>query len=51
MLLQVCARTFKLSEKLHILGVIIDRKMYFKFHINGTLVIKQVKCLGFQLVD
>ena len=47
MLLQVCARTFKLSEKLHLLGVTIDSKLYFKFHINGTLVIQQVKCFGF----
>lgn len=36
MFLQVCARTFKLSEKLDLLGVTIDSKLYFKFHINGS---------------
>ena len=46
MLLQVCARTFKLSEKLHLLGVTIDSKLYFNLHINGTWI-RQVKCLGF----
>ena len=47
MLLQVCASAFKLSEKFHLLGATIDSKLYFKFHINGTLVIQQVKCVGF----
>ena len=47
MLLQVCASALKLSEKLHLLGVTIESKLYFKFHINSTLVVQQVKCLGF----